>query len=130
MEDRISRRHETMFKEKQGILDHVIRIKPRRTSQQSSKFCPGAVCCIMHAMLYGRPVPCWSCLVTRDPKESAVPGLCQGRGGAWDHRRCGTWLFRRLPRQQWGFFFLISKGNFFPDLAGEFFSPAPGIFFS
>ena len=35
------------------------------------------------------------------------PGLCQGRGGAWDHRRCGTWLssnaskpFRRPPRQQ------------------------------
>ena len=45
-----------------------------------------------------------------------TPGLCQGRGGAWDHRSCGTWLsgfktavcpaskpskpFRRLPRQQ------------------------------
>ena len=22
--------------------------------------------------------------------KSAVPGLRQGRGGAWDHRRCGT----------------------------------------
>ena len=22
-------------------------------------------------------------------------GLCQGRGGAWDHRRCGTWLSAR-----------------------------------
>ena len=27
----------------------------------------------------------WSCL-------SADPGLSQGRGGAWDHRRCGTCL--------------------------------------
>ena len=26
---------------------------------------------------------------------SADPGLCQGRGGAWDHRRCGTWLSGR-----------------------------------
>ena len=26
---------------------------------------------------------------------SAGPGLCQGRGGAWDHRRCGTWLSGR-----------------------------------
>ena len=32
---------------------------------------------------------------------SADTGLCQGRGGAWDHQRCRTWLFRRLPRQQW-----------------------------
>ena len=23
---------------------------------------------------------------------SADPGLGQGRGGAWDHRRCGTWF--------------------------------------
>ena len=23
-------------------------------------------------------------------RKSADPGLCQGRGGAWDHRRCGT----------------------------------------
>ena len=28
-------------------------------------------------------------------KLSADPGLCQGRGGAWDHRRCGTWLSGR-----------------------------------
>ena len=27
--------------------------------------------------------------------KSADPGLCQGRGGAWDHRRCGTWLSGR-----------------------------------
>ena len=27
--------------------------------------------------------------------KSADPGLCQGRGGAWDHRRCGTWLSAR-----------------------------------
>ena len=26
---------------------------------------------------------------------SADPGLCQGRGGAWDRRRCGTWLSGR-----------------------------------
>ena len=26
---------------------------------------------------------------------SADPGLCQGRGGAWDHRRRGTWLSGR-----------------------------------
>ena len=30
--------------------------------------------------------------------ESADPGLCQGRGGAWDHRRCGTWLSGRKQR--------------------------------
>ena len=29
---------------------------------------------------------------------SADPGLCQGRGGAWDHRRCGTWLSGRKQR--------------------------------
>ena len=29
---------------------------------------------------------------------SADPGLCQGRGGAWDHRRCGTWLAGRKQR--------------------------------
>ena len=29
---------------------------------------------------------------------SAEPGLCQGRGGAWDHRRCGTWLSGRKQR--------------------------------
>ena len=31
---------------------------------------------------------------------SADPGLCQGRGGAWDHRRCGAcfcWLATTLP---------------------------------
>ena len=27
-----------------------------------------------------------------DGKKSADPGLCQGRGGAWDHRRCGSCL--------------------------------------
>ena len=32
------------------------------------------------------------------PPESADPGLCQGRGGAWDHRRCGTWLSGRKQR--------------------------------
>ena len=31
-------------------------------------------------------------------KISADPGLCQGRGGAWDHRRCGTWLSGRKQR--------------------------------
>ena len=30
---------------------------------------------------------------------SADPGLCQGRGGAWDHRRCGTWLSGRKQRR-------------------------------
>ena len=30
--------------------------------------------------------------------KSADPGLCQGRGGAWDHRRCGTWLSGRKQR--------------------------------
>ena len=30
--------------------------------------------------------------------KSADPGLCQGRGGAWDHRRCGTWLLGRKQR--------------------------------
>ena len=25
-----------------------------------------------------------------EKKKSADPGLRQGRGGAWDHRRCGT----------------------------------------
>ena len=29
---------------------------------------------------------------------SADPGLCQGRGGAWDHRRCGTSLSGRKQR--------------------------------
>ena len=29
---------------------------------------------------------------TKNIHKSADPGLCQGRGGAWDHRRCGTWL--------------------------------------
>ena len=29
---------------------------------------------------------------------SADPGLCQGRVGAWDHRRCGTWLSGRKQR--------------------------------
>ena len=29
---------------------------------------------------------------------SAGPGLCQGRVGAWDHRRCGTWLSGRKQR--------------------------------
>ena len=29
---------------------------------------------------------------------SADPGLCQGRSGAWDHRRCGTWLSGRKQR--------------------------------
>ena len=27
---------------------------------------------------------------------SADPGLCHGRGGAWDHRRCGTCFLARL----------------------------------
>ena len=31
-------------------------------------------------------------------QASADPGLCQGRGGAWDHRRCGTWLSGRKQR--------------------------------
>ena len=31
---------------------------------------------------------------------SADPGLCQGRGGAWDHRRCGTWLSGRKQRHK------------------------------
>ena len=34
------------------------------------------------------------------PSESADPGLRQGRGGAWDHRRCGAcfcWLATTLP---------------------------------
>ena len=35
---------------------------------------------------------------------SADPGLCQGRVGAWDHRRCGTWLLghkqRHTPSRQ------------------------------
>ena len=33
-------------------------------------------------------------------QESADPGLRQGRGGAWDHRRCGAcfcWLATTLP---------------------------------
>ena len=30
--------------------------------------------------------------------KSADPGLCQGRVGAWDHRRCGTWLSGRKQR--------------------------------
>ena len=30
---------------------------------------------------------------------SADPGLCQGRVGAWDHRRCGTWLSGRKQRR-------------------------------
>ena len=30
---------------------------------------------------------------------SADPGLCQGRGGAWGHRRCGTWLSGRKQRR-------------------------------
>ena len=29
---------------------------------------------------------------------SADPGLCQSRGGAWDHRRCRTWLSGRKQR--------------------------------
>ena len=29
---------------------------------------------------------------------SADPGLCQGRVGAWGHRRCGTWLSGRKQR--------------------------------
>ena len=32
--------------------------------------------------------------------KSADPGLRQGRGGAWDHRRCGAcfcWLATTLP---------------------------------
>ena len=30
--------------------------------------------------------------------KSADPGLCQGRVGAWDHRRCGTWPSGRKQR--------------------------------
>ena len=33
---------------------------------------------------------------------SADPGLCQGRGGAWDHRRCGTWLSSNAPNPSAG----------------------------
>ena len=34
---------------------------------------------------------------------SADPSLCLGRGGAWDHRRCGTLadLFRRNSTAIW-----------------------------
>ena len=40
-------------------------------------------------------------MIIRESKKkhiSADPGLCQGRGGAWDHRRCGTWLSGRKQR--------------------------------
>ena len=37
----------------------------------------------------------WFMAVYQTVLISADPGLCQGRGGAWDHRRCGTWLSGR-----------------------------------
>ena len=49
---------------------------------------PGIGCFMMKRMSY-------ECV--RGP-ISADPGLCQGRGGAWDHRRCGTWLSGRKQR--------------------------------
>ena len=39
-----------------------------------------------------------ACLNLANDQLSADPGLCQGRGGAWDHRRCGTWLSGRKQR--------------------------------
>ena len=44
-------------------------------------------------------------------RVSADPGLCQGRGGTWDHRRCGTWLPCRLPWQHCGTPNLAGKGT-------------------
>ena len=40
----------------------------------------------------------WHVHLRRHTTISADPGLCQGRGGAWDHRRCGTWLSGRKQR--------------------------------
>ena len=40
----------------------------------------------------------WLTDMFHDISISADPGLCQGRGGAWDHRRCGTWLSGRKQR--------------------------------
>ena len=40
----------------------------------------------------------FSCCLFYTCSISADPGLCQGRGGAWDHWRCGTWLSGRKQR--------------------------------
>ena len=47
----------------------------------------------------------WFMAVYQTVLISADPGLCQGRGGAWDHRRCGTCSLvaskaHAFPRQQ------------------------------
>ena len=51
--------------------------------------------CLSSPHLFG-----WlGCLSKHCKKKSADPGLCQGRVGAWDHRRCGTWLSGRKQRR-------------------------------
>ena len=41
----------------------------------------------------------WDCHIIAERHENIRrPGLCQGKGGAWDHRRCGTWLSGRKQR--------------------------------
>ena len=67
---------------------------------------------------------------------SADPGLCQGRGGAWDHRRCGTSLSPRghtsmassgSLKQSLGMLHLQPTGTPRPHIHGFFWASKPAV---
>ena len=66
-----------------------------------SNFVPGCTCVLPPGSINLKPIPHNTCiyyyyyyyyyiLLLLFLLLSADPGLGQGRGGAWDHRRCGT----------------------------------------
>ena len=60
-----------------------------------------------------KDMPCWyyyhSLVVSTPLKISTDPGLRHGRGGAWDHRRCGTFLRGSFHQGLWPSAFASTK---------------------